>query len=276
MGHARKLVVFAAAIILSACAPPSPLTRPAGPPPEVPPTARPEPAPTPPAPPVPTPSETAPPAPAGATYPEVEEAFQGEYRAAAKTEYATIEGALAPFEYFSDLGALAAFLQPQIDPVMRSLHPHLTGAVHRVEEERHNVTVDAYIHAVKHESGPHGDRDFHVMLGSSPMHGDGIFMTAEASGLPTDGADRLRLAEARRELLAIFGTCRCNNRFMQVSPPIRVRVTGSLFFDGDHGIGSVGPAYAKPFSVWEIHPILAIERLLSDGVAGPAPQVPDR
>jgi hypothetical protein len=198
----------------------------------------------------------------------VEESFHGQYRAAAKTASAMRNGTLVPTETFVDLEALREFLRPQIDPLMRRRYPHLsdadTDATHRVPEERHNVAVVAYIHAIKHEAGPRGDRDFHVMLGSSPATGSGIFMTAEASGLPADGDPRVWLAEARRQLLSIIGTCHCESRFMPVSPPIRVRVTGSLFFDGAHGIGSVGPAYAKPFSVWEIHPILSIERLPSN------------
>ena len=102
------------------------------------------------------------------------------------------------------------------------------------------------------------------MLGSSATPGDGIFMTAEASGLPPGGAQRATFAAVRRQLLAIVGTCRCDGRFMAVTPPIHVRVSGSLFFDGAHGIGSVGPAYAKPFTVWELHPLLSIVQLDQD------------
>lgn len=176
-----------------------------------------------------------------------------------------VGGTLAHLEKFDDLDALKEFLRPQIDQIMRYHHPHLseadTDASHRLAEERHNVSVVAYIHAIKHESGSGGDNDFHVMLGSSSTPNAGIFLTAEASGLPPDGPHRSLLANARQELLSIVGSCPCNGRFMQVSPPIRVRVTGSLFFDGAHAIGAVGPAYAKPFTVWEIHPILSIERV---------------
>jgi len=34
-----------------------------------------------------------------------------------------------------------------------------------------------------------------------------------------------------------------------------------LFFDGVHSVGEVGPQYAQPFTVWEMHPILSIESL---------------
>jgi hypothetical protein len=254
LGYACQFMLCAATVILSACTP-QPLTQPAPAPTEVPrPSTQPTPRPR-----------------GGISYREVEEEFQGLYRADAKTEYAMQGSALAPVEYFPNLDALKAYLRPRIDQLMRYRYPHLseteTDVAHRVPEEVHNVAVDAYIHAVKHESGPRGDRDFHVMLGSSPMPGMGIFLTAEASGLPRGGPHRTALAEARRELLTIIGSCACDNHFMQVSPPIRVRVTGSLFFDGAHGIGSVGPAYAKPFTAWEVHPILRIELL----AGAPAP-----
>jgi hypothetical protein len=175
------------------------------------------------------------------------------------------DGRLAPVVQFDDLDALKAFLRPQIDQIMRYRYAHLseadTDATQRVAEESHNVSVLAYIHAVKHESGPGGDNDFHVMLGSSPTPDAGLFLTAEASGLSPDGPHRVLLANAREQLLSIVGPCHCDGRFMRVSPPLRVRVTGSLFFDGAHSIGAVGPQYAKPFTVWEIHPILSITRL---------------
>ena len=201
--------------------------------------------------------------------PEVNEEFRGHHRARAKTGYAMVGDTLAPFEKFDDLEALRAFLRPQIDQIMRNRYPYLskadTDASKRVAEERHNVSVVAYIHAVKHETGTGGDNDFHVILGSSPMPNEGMFLTAEASALPHDGPHRNLLANARQELLSIVGHCHCNGRFKRMSPPIRVQVSGSLFFDGVHATGAEGPKYAKPFTVWEIHPILSIARV--DGVA---------
>jgi hypothetical protein len=203
--------------------------------------------------------------PTGIVRPEVYEEFRGNHRTRAKTEYVMTHGQLAPAERFGDLEAFKAFLNPQIDQIMRDRYPKLrkadTDATQRVAEERHNVSVIAYIHAVKHESGSDGDNDFHVILGSSPTPGAGLFLTAEASALPLDGPHRALFANARQELLSIIGHCHCNGHFRRVSPPLRVRVTGSLFFDSIQSIGAVGPPYARPFTVWEIHPILSIERL---------------
>ena len=256
----RTLLLVLALAAHAGCNTVVPTTQPDGQPSEVPPSTRPE---SPSAQPEISP-KPATPLSAGAIRLEVYEDFRGLYRARAKTEYAIVNGGFARVEEFADLEALKAFLRPQIDQIMRCRYPHLseanTDATQRVLEERHTVAVVAYLHAVKHEHGPHADNDFHVMLGSSPTPGEGIFITAEASALSPDGAHRVRMAKARSELLSIIGPCQCNGRFVQVSPPIRVRVVGSLLFDGAHGIGSVGPSYAKPFSVWEIHPILSIDR----------------
>jgi hypothetical protein len=196
--------------------------------------------------------------------PEVNEEFRGHHRARAKTEYVMLGDTLAPIEKFDSLQALSVFLRPQADSIMRQRYPSLskadTDASRRVAEERHNVSVVAYIYAVKHETGKGGDNDFHVILGSSPTAA-GIYLTAEASALPHKGAHRNLIANSRQQLLLILGQCRCNARFRRVSPPIKVRVSGSLFFDGEHATGTEGPKYAKTFTAWEIHPILTIERL---------------
>ena len=213
---------------------------------------------------------------AGTTSPKVAGEIRGLYRARAQTEYALVNGALAPLEEFADLDALKTFLQPQNDQAMRRRYPHLgdadTDATQRVPEELHNVSVVAYMHAVKQDSGPRGDQGFQVMLGSSPRPGAGLFLAAEASALIPDGSQGTQLATARQQLLSIVGACRCEGRFTPVSPPIAVRVAGSLFFDAARAVGSIGPAYAQPFTAWEIHPILSIERLNggAGGAAAPA------
>jgi len=38
-------------------------------------------------------------------------------------------------------------------------------------------------------------------------------------------------------------------------PPVHVRITGSLFWDGEHAKQHVGPEGLQPDTAWEIHPI---------------------
>jgi hypothetical protein len=40
-----------------------------------------------------------------------------------------------------------------------------------------------------------------------------------------------------------------------------VKITGSIFFDGDHSAGTIGPLTPvkhRPDTVWEIHPIFGV------------------
>jgi len=39
---------------------------------------------------------------------------------------------------------------------------------------------------------------------------------------------------------------------------VSIRVTGSLFVDGDHRAGEVGPPAHQPWAVWKVHPSLIL------------------
>jgi len=113
--------------------------------------------------------------------------------------------------------------------------------------------------AIKLESGKHGDNDFHVILGTSASSG-AKFLNVEVSGVPSSG-DPTAFREARRQLLKVIGNQSLHSSFTRFSKPLKVKVTGSLYFDADHVAGQVGPAYAKPKTVWEIHPVTSIEKV---------------
>jgi hypothetical protein len=171
---------------------------------------------------------------------------------------------------YTNLGDLIVSLPG--DAAMRLRYPDLnlttTGFPEKREpEELHNVRVDCWIHAVKFEDGRGsgaGDNDFHVILGNSPDTAVASYMTAEISGLPASGKNRAPLKAARQKFLGILGSTPHAGAFAMISPPKKVRVSGSLFFDGDHRAGCntcPGPSWAKPESVWEIHPVYAIEEI---------------
>lgn len=187
--------------------------------------------------------------------------FAGHYRKDAKTSIARdSNGDILSAEQYETLEALMGALPADQD--MRDEYPGIesinTAPKGRVSEEEHIVQVTAYIHAIKLEVGRTGDHDFHVMLGTAARRNTGRFMTAEISGLP-DGGDREALAEARRDFLSLLPShSNYRARFAPFNPPVEVCVTGSLYFDADHQPQEVGPTYAKPGSVWEIHPVSAI------------------
>lgn len=214
--------------------------------------------------------------------------FQGVYRSDPKTHFAkSSNGARVATEAFNDLTSLKATLMP--DKTMWAKYPKIAHpndfANARVAEELRNVSVIAYIHAVALENGiaergtqsaetmawgipdgyMHRDLDFHVMLGTSPRHGEGTFLAAEVSGLPRDGIDMDDFKRARQQIVDILlnvakkPESSFHAKFAAINPPIKVKVTGSLLFDGDHAAGQFEPNYAKPSTAWEIHPVMSIE-----------------
>jgi hypothetical protein len=178
--------------------------------------------------------------------------FTGTSRKAAKTSI--VPSANAPLEEFTTLDALLESLPSDAD--MAELNISRDADSDRVDEELRNVTVEAYLYAAKLED----DKDFHLILGTSPKLADRFFMNCEVSGLPEEGSpDRAQLQKVREQLLEVLGRLP-GERYVKLTKPIQVRVEGSLFFDVEHPPGAVGPATMRPETAWEIHPISSIQR----------------
>jgi hypothetical protein len=188
--------------------------------------------------------------------------FTGLYRAGPKTSFIKDTGdKMRTPEAPVTIPELKASLLA--DPKVRAKYKGFTAErgepSERFAEEMRNVTVTGYIHAVKSEFKE--DHDFHIMIGNSPNIGEGQFLTVEVSGLPTDGVDHDAFLRVRCQLLSLLPrTAKFMDRFAKIDPPIPVTVVGSLFFDGAHTIGAVGPSYAKPSTVWEVHPVMDISK----------------
>jgi hypothetical protein len=132
----------------------------------------------------------------------------------------------------------------------------------RVAEERRNVQINAFIYAAKKET----DNDFHLLLGgTAPTGGDPRYLTAEVSGLPNPpNSASSTLQAARNQFKAYFLNPTSglglpeSSHYTVFTPPIPVTVTGSVFFDIDHGRGEVGTGSIRTETVWEIHPVTGI------------------
>jgi hypothetical protein len=217
-------------------------------------------------------------------------AFEGHWRRPVKNSIARSGNRAVPTQTYGDLAALLGSLVP--DATMRKDYPDLkarslkqkqaqqsgdTGPQARKPEELRNVKVTAWISAIKYEWGKTGDNDFHVILSSNATaSADARFMTIEVSALPVVKAatktnphpginkrspDYETLRKARRQLVGLFSDHRLTETFYKPARPIKVTVTGSLHFDGDHtagGASSPGPQGMKPKTVWEIHPVSSI------------------
>jgi hypothetical protein len=173
------------------------------------------------------------------------------YRAGPKTSFVKdADGKIQAPEAPVTVPALKASLLA--DPKVRAKYKGFTGTgaepTERFAEELRNVTVIGYIHAVKSEFNE--DHDFHIVIGDSPNSGQGGFLTAEVSGLPTNGVDHDAFLRVRCQLLSLLPQkAKFMDSFAKIDPPIPVTVVGALFFDGAHTVGAVGPSYAKPSTV---------------------------
>ena len=124
----------------------------------------------------------------------------------------------------------------------------------RVEEEERNVTVrHAFLYAYKYEKK--GDHDFHLIIGTKKER---ILLTAECSALPVEGAeDYQALLKVRKNFKCFINQNpgEINRSWRFYNPPIRIEISGSLFYDVDHAPGAVGPQGHRPDTSWEIHPL---------------------
>ena len=129
----------------------------------------------------------------------------------------------------------------------------------RVPEEMRNVGVSAFLYAASRED----DNDFHLIIGGDPQGTSEMYLTVEVSGLPPKTSPAFaKLNTARNAYKKFFGTNLPGMTYDFYSPPIPVKLKGSLFFDAGHATGSrPGPASLKSRmpTVWEIHPITSIE-----------------
>ena len=194
----------------------------------------------------------------------LDEKFQGSYRSRPKTSIVrnkTTKGISLPRK-FAGLTDLLESLP--LDVTMRKKYPDLKinggDPEKRKLEELYNVEVDCWIHAVKYEGGI-GDRDFHVIVGNDPDVDVATFMNVEVSGLPVGGKNLTPLKAARKQFLDLFPDKNFSTTFQRIEPPLKVRIAGSLLFDGQHNHSCEkcpGPGYAKPGTVWEIHPVYSV------------------
>jgi hypothetical protein len=197
------------------------------------------------------------------------ERFAGTYRATPKTSLARNGSTVAPVTQYKDLHALLATLPT--DAAMRTKYPGLKKGLRkgwpdfREPEEIRNVRIKScWIVSAKHEGGATGDRDFHVIVSNSPTDFSQV-MNAEVSALPkTNTVDFNKLKDVRALFVTIASNLPPSGGFTHLSPPKHVTLEGSLYFDGDHGAGGKsdpGPGWAKPQSVWELHPLYKLTAL---------------
>jgi hypothetical protein len=178
------------------------------------------------------------------------ENFAGTARKRAKTSIADADEA-----EFASVLDLVASLPSDASMIDRDPEISSSATSDRVEEEQLNVTVDGFLYAASRED----DNDYHLIIGDNIPRPQREYMNVEVSGLPASGPFREPLKESRQQFKDFFGSDLPGGSYDFYTPPIPVRISGSLFYDIDHRPGAVGPGSHKPRTAWEIHPITAIE-----------------
>jgi hypothetical protein len=120
--------------------------------------------------------------------------------------------------------------------------------------ETQQFTVHALLIAWKEESGPTGDRDFHLVLADPGDHGK--TMIAEIPS-PTcanacASAEVGAFGAARQVLTNELGPAPGSGSIVLLDPPRKVEVTGVGFFDFDHKQSGLA------LNCIELHPVLQI------------------
>jgi hypothetical protein len=174
--------------------------------------------------------------------------FAGSYRASAKTSY--VDG---PPQSFDNTRALIAILPT--DAKMEADFGHLVRSSDGVDDPREevetkNVTIEVWIYWSKKES----DHDFHIIVGDTPVPDENtILLNTEVSGLPPASPTEPNITATRGEIKRLISQQHPDHGLF--NPPVHVRITGSLFWDGEHANQHVGPEGLQPDTAWEIHPI---------------------
>jgi hypothetical protein len=185
--------------------------------------------------------------------PALSDNFQGTARKAAKLSIAQ-----AATEQFKDVRDLIASLAPESDMINHKPPIGVGATSDRVNEEKRNVGVTAFLYAASRES----DNDFHLIVGRNPAEAQETYMTMEVSGLPpTTSAAFNTLKAARDSFQGFFKSQLPQLAYDFYHPPIPVVVEGSIFFDMSHSSGQrPGPPSLKSRmpTIWEVHPVTAI------------------
>jgi hypothetical protein len=120
--------------------------------------------------------------------------------------------------------------------------------------ETQQFKVEALLIGWKEESGPTGDRDFHLVLADPADHGKTMIAeipsptcasACASAKVPAFGA-------ARQVLVNELGPAPTTTSVTLLNPPRKVEVTGVGFFDFDHKQDGLAP------NCIELHPVLQI------------------
>jgi hypothetical protein len=183
----------------------------------------------------------------------VSDNFDGTKRKVAKL---SISG--AKVETFKDLKALVDSFPDDSKFIKRKPKLKDDAKSDRVDEEKRNVRVSAFLYAASRED----DNDFHLIIGTDPKGKKLVCMTMEISGLPPKKAPSFNdIKKARDDFKKLVRDKLPGTGYNFYRPPIPITIGGSLFFDITHAKGGhPGPKDLRPSipTIMEVHPVTEI------------------
>jgi hypothetical protein len=144
----------------------------------------------------------------------------------------------------SSVGALVALTAP----------PKLPQSARIAPTETQQFTVQALLIGWKEESGPKGDRDFHLVLADPADHRKTMIaeIPSPTCASACASAKVAAFGAARQVLINELGPAPATTSVTLLNPPRKVEVTGVGFFDFDHKQDGLAP------NCIELHPVLQI------------------
>jgi hypothetical protein len=130
----------------------------------------------------------------------------------------------------------------------------LPQSVRIAPTETQQFTVQALLIGWKEESGPTGDRDFHLVLADPADHAKTMIaeIPSPTCASACASAKVAAFGAARQVLITELGPAPATTSVTLLNPPRRVEVTGVGFFDFDHKQDGLAR------NCIELHPVLQI------------------
>jgi hypothetical protein len=177
----------------------------------------------------------------------VPEEFRVMYRGAARTSISQSD-----FERFEAVDSLLKTLPS--DEVMRANVGRYTP---RTQEEDRNVILTCFLYALKKQiSG-----DYSMVIGGAPDGATHGTMMCRIPSVPTRENPTMVFLKSVREKLEqdLFKHMNLDNKiYIYFNPPVPLIIMGSLYYNGLHQPGTMGPARMKSETGWEIGPIISL------------------
>jgi hypothetical protein len=125
-----------------------------------------------------------------------------------------------------------------------------SDAAPRSEAEKQAYTFDVWVQGYMKEM----DEDFHIVVADAAKGGDTMVVEIPASDCLEKSAAGPKIDAARQAFLAAFQNAPPGKKYRPLRQPVKLTLTGVLFFDKLHGQKGVAP------NAVELHPVVGVAK----------------